>query len=232
MVKYKVVCMGLNDKFIVDHQYGGLETVSEDTRHTYYKMKDELVELIFIQQIADAKPFIVTSPREMLFLILDEITDAHLPLLQLARQAQAIILSANVNVSEDIKVSQNALLTSIIQFTLVSDFNIQMFLMLVSYYVLVDEPIQSYNKLLIGYEKTNEPVGKIVMQILNSFQALQSCQSFELSLLTQTKLNLADLSYIEDPIYEYIPSTYALKIKNYTTQLRNNMTYYFMAGRD
>lgn len=80
--------------------------------------------------------------------------------------------------------------------------------------------------IICGYQSRREELGKISLNILKSCEDIHKWNKFVFNLNLRYKLNLQELTYIKDPLNEYINDKAEIIIKQITNNVLDEKIYY------
>ena len=75
---------------------------------------------------------------------------------------------------------------------------------------------------------SNESIGKIVLSILDQFNYIENSKEFDLYLYSKEQVGIKELTYLEDPIKEYIHNDAILRVNTVINENINDKNYFLV----
>ena len=186
----------------------------------YYKMENKSIKVISLTDIAFLK---YKCNIERIIILIDEINELNEEVIyEFSYNKEIIVITGKYN--------GNKLLNNvIIMDDIIKHTNIDLELLL--FFLAKDDIFRFIRKIngmiIVGKSNEDNIVSNIVISILKQLNSIEKCKSIEVYIYGEKELSLKVLSYIEDPIKEYLYNS-KLIIKQIKSVNANNFINYLL----
>lgn len=186
----------------------------------YYKMENKSIKVISLTGIAFLK---YKCNIERIIILIDEINELNEEVIyEFSYNKEIIVITGKYN--------GNKLLNNvIIMDDIIKHTNIDLELLL--FFLAKDDIFRFIRKIngmiIVGKSNEDNIVSNIVISILKQLNSIEKCKSIEVYIYGEKELSLKVLSYIEDPIKEYLYNS-KLIIKQIKSVNANNFINYLL----
>jgi hypothetical protein len=239
---YKLICCGVENEIIFDNLRDGVQFINnsdlknEILNRKCYKIGNDRIEIIKLNsEINNIASFEFINYNEgRVLLVLSEINDDNiLKLNELFKNKNVIILAIRKKISLDIYKLNLEIISKLIilkQSYFNNKIDVEFILLpLLNNYdknKLIGNAKERY--LILGWEDGENALGKIVLNVLKSCNDIHRYENLALNLYPNKEFDLQELTYIEDPLREYMEEDAKLIIKQITNNNMDGKVYFSM----
>lgn len=241
-MRYKLICCGVENEIILDNLREGVQCINNSNLKNEildkkcYRIGNDKIEIIKLNsEINNIHSFeFINYNEDRVLLVLNEINEDNIiKLNELFKNKNVIILAIRKKLSLDIYKLNLEIISKLIILKQ-SDFNNKIdvesiLLPLLNSYdknKFIDNAKERY--LILGCEYGENALGKIVLNVLKSCNDIHRYENLDLNLCSNKEFNLQELTYIEDPLIEYMEEDAKLIIKQITNNDRDDKVYFSM----
>lgn len=242
-MKFRVICWGTEDRIVFNNTQGRLKNICDNNvpykqeQTFYYQLEDNKAKVITtnINKVNFYNKYLNTSTYNNVdSIIISEINNNNLAIIKEAnKKNKYLIIVGKVNLSKDIIDSNNEVLNKVICIPQLSDEKEKLEIKAILFMILDIYNNELFNMntflgvyVIIGCEKGRNILGKIPLFILKRFNYICKMKKFTLNLHIDKELDLQELTYIEDPLIEYMNEDSMLIIKQSISNNKNEKMYF------
>ena len=216
-MKNKLICGDKYDNIVQNNLKYSMEYITSynakknKCTKKYYKLGKNKIEVIMINMEEDNISQIDFNNEDKELLILNEINDNNIQIIsKLSKNRELIVLALKNNLSNKNNLNSDVLKKVIILNVEKSKININLILDFILENDFIENNKEQY--LILGCEEEN-PLGNIPINILKKCKDIYKYKKLTINLYLSKEYNLQELSYIKDPITEYMDNDSNLIIK-------------------
>lgn len=212
---------------LIEIENGGYETY-------YKKYEDDIFEVICninFNQIEISRLFSNNISRYIF--VFKEINDSNIGMIQNLYSNNVTLTTGKVNLNKDDINFNCEFLNDIIYFPQLLDeediIDIELFI-----FAIKNRFIWENNKpiyLIAGKEEEKRASGRIPIFILRRFEQMQKLNEFYLEIYNEIEMNIAEISYVEDCLREYIEDGSYFEINQIKNSYDEENTYFLLSAQ-
>lgn len=240
-MKIKVLYLGLEEKVTLDNVKGCfLQNLSEDRRlenvKSFYRVNDYIFEYINLVKDEVNISNIINRYNNKDVLILNKLNRKVLDVLRAFYNTDInpIIISGDKNIVNNLE-DLNIYLNKIIYLPQLSCDNSEVIDMNLIFMIIANNELGLRDiigtSLIIGYGKNKNASGEIALSILKEFGHIQKNKEFYLNIYCREELDLQELTYIEDPIREYMIENSQIVIRQLINNTLGKTVYFSLSAK-
>lgn len=195
----------------------------------YYKVEKNIVEVYYLTEKEDINNYNLNSNLDRILVLVKSLNEKNIEIIKKIESNYNIIVAiGEVNIAnEKIKEEFNKLNNVIIINKLKKESTIDLNLLAI---VLNNKEMflnlnKQKNTILID---SNESIGKIVLSILEQFNYIENSKEYNLYLYSKEEVGIQELTYLEDPIKEYIYNDAILRVNTVVNENINDKNYFLV----
>ncbi|AOR24338.1 hypothetical protein [Clostridium taeniosporum] len=221
-MKYKVICLGNNIEL---KESSPALSFLEDNNINYYRVDNDIIEVIYLDKLEN---YNFKQNRGETILLVNKITNNNIIKIKSLIREKNILIVAGENLTEE--EFKNTLFISALKNG--EKIKLRMLITIISnesiLYKIKSGKYENYA--IIGEEDVNNPVGGMILNILNNLLFLNNSKNYIVTIYSKNEFDLQDISYIEDAIKEYIDINCNLTFNQVTKLNYGNIVDYFITG--
>lgn len=197
----------------------------------YYKVEKNIVEVYYLTEKEDINNYNLNSNSDRILVLVKSLNEKNIEIIKEIRSNYNIIVAiGEVNIlNEKIKEEFNKLNNVIIINKLKKENTIDLKLLVI---MLKNKEIlyslnlnKQKNTILLD---SSESIGKIVLSILEQFNYIENSKEYNLYLYSKEEVGIQELTYLEDPIKEYIYNDAILRVNTVVNENINDKNYFLV----
>ena len=197
----------------------------------YYKVEKNIVEVYYLTEKEDINNYNLNSNSDRILVLVKSLNEKNIEIIKKIESNYNIIVAiGEVNIlNEKIKEEFNKLNNVIIINKLKKENTIDLKLLVI---MLKNKEIlyslnlnKQKNTILLD---SSESIGKIVLSILEQFNYIENSKAYNLYLYSKEEVGIQELTYLEDPIKEYIYNDAILRVNTVVNENINDKNYFLV----
>ncbi|WP_294132072.1 hypothetical protein [uncultured Clostridium sp.] len=197
----------------------------------YYKVEKNIVEVYYLTEKEDINNYNLNSNSDRILVLVKSLNEKNIEIIKKIESNYNIIVAiGEVNIlNEKIKEEFNKLNNVIIINKLKKENTIDLKLLVI---MLKNKEIlyslnlnKQKNTILLD---SSESIGKIVLSILEQFNYIENSKEYNLYLYSKEEVGIQELTYLEDPIKEYIYNDAILRVNTVVNENINDKNYFLV----
>ena len=197
----------------------------------YYKVEKNIVEVYYLKEKEDINNYNLNSNSDRILVLVKSLNEKNIEIIKKIESNYNIIVAiGEVNIlNEKIKEEFNKLNNVIIINKLKKENTIDLKLLVI---MLKNKEIlyslnlnKQKNTILLD---SSESIGKIVLSILEQFNYIENSKEYNLYLYSKEEVGIQELTYLEDPIKEYIYNDAILRVNTVVNENINDKNYFLV----
>ncbi|WP_294406367.1 hypothetical protein [uncultured Clostridium sp.] len=212
---------------LIEIENGGYETY-------YKKYEDDIFEIICninFNQIEISRLFSNNISRYIF--VFKEINDSNISMIQNLYSNNVTLTTGKVNLNKDDINFNCEFLNDIIYFPQLLDeediIDIELFIFAIKNRFIWENHKPIY--LIAGKEEEKRASGRIPIFILRRFEQMQKLNEFYLEIYNEIEMNIAEISYVEDCLREYIEDGSYFEINQIKNSYDEENTYFLLSAQ-
>ena len=212
---------------LIEIENGGYETY-------YKKYEDDIFEVICninFNQIEISRLFSNNISRYIF--VFKEINDSNIGMIQNLYSNNVTLTTGKVNLNKDDINFNCEFLNDIIYFPQLLDeediIDIELFIFAIKNRFIWENHKPIY--LIAGKEEEKRASGRIPIFILRRFEQMQKLNEFYLEIYNEIEMNIAEISYVEDCLREYIEDGSYFEINQIKNNYDEENTYFLLSAQ-
>lgn len=209
-----------------------LMKIENEGYETYYKKyEDHIMEIICsinFNKIEVSRLF--SSNIKKYIFVFKEINDTNIDMIQNLYSNNVTLTAGTVNLNKDSINDDCEFLNDIIYFPQLLDeediIDIELFIFAIKNRFIGENNKPMY--IIAGKEEEKKASERIPIFILKRFEKIQKLKNLHLKLYNENEMNIAEISYIEDCIREYIEDGSFFKINQIQNNYDEENTYFLL----
>lgn len=202
---------------------------------TYYKKyEDDMIEIICninFNKIEISRLFNSNISKDIY--VFKEINDNNIDMIQNLYSNNVTLTAGTVNLNKDSINYDCEFLDDVIYFPQLLDeedtIDIELFIFAIKNRFIGENHKPMY--IIAGKEEEKKAAGRIPIFILKRFEQIQKLNDFYLKLYNENEMNIAEISYVEDCIREYIEEGSFFKINQIRNSYDEENTYFLLVAQ-
>lgn len=212
-----------------------LMKIENEGYETYYKKyEDDIIEIICninFNKIEVSRLF--SSDTSKFIFVLKEINDINIDIIQNLYNNNVTLTAGIVNLNKDSINNNCEFLDDVIYFPQLLNeediIDIELFIFAIKNRFISKNHKPMY--IIAGKEEEKKASGRIPIFILKRFEQMQKLKYFNLKLYNSNEMNIAELSYVEDCIREYIEDGSFFNISQIRNSYDEENTYFLLSAQ-
>ena len=197
----------------------------------YYKVEKNIVEVYYLTEKEYINNYNLNSNSDRILVLVKSLNEKNIEIIKKIESNYNIIVAiGEVNIlNEKIKEEFNKLNNVIIINKLKKENTIDLKLLVI---MLKNKEIlyslnlnKQKNTILLD---SSESIGKIVLSILEQFNYIENSKEYNLYLYSKEEVGIQELTYLEDPIKEYIYNDAILRVNTVVNENINDKNYFLV----
>ena len=197
----------------------------------YYKVEKNIVEVYYLTEKEDINNYNLNSNSDRILVLVKSLNEKNIEIIKKIESNYNIIVAiGEVNIlNEKIKEEFNKLNNVIIINKLKKENTIDLKLLVI---MLKNKEIlyslnlnKQKNTILLD---SSESIGKIGLSILEQFNYIENSKEYNLYLYSKEEVGIQELTYLEDPIKEYIYNDAILRVNTVVNENINDKNYFLV----
>lgn len=231
-----IICWNLKDRLNLNSIKGSFKEISEKEEIYYLRMEKKRVEVIVSNSNDFEEGYISKKNNNKLsVIIVDEITMDNLKMIKESIECNnSLVMCGKISLDNNEEVLNLRKIVKVPQLYYDTDEIDIMEIILITCSIYVDEEFSideiSGSQIIFGSKDLDSPLGEVPLYILKKFNYLKSLIDLNLTLYIREEMSIENLTYIEDPLREYIEYDSVLKIKqNINKEIREKIYFSLIA---
>ncbi|WP_195987197.1 hypothetical protein [Clostridium sp. D53t1_180928_C8] len=229
-MKIKIVCLDKSIKFESENSLLiNIKSNNESSERQVYKIGKNILESIYIDY-KDYKKIMFKS--DIIIILVNDINDKNIDKINdLKGEANCIIAIGRNNIQDEVIKEEFEKANNVIKINqLIMGERINLNLLM---FIVENKDILKYiklnkNSINVIFEKRNS-IGEITIELLKQFGEIQYDKEYKFYLYSREEISLLELTYLEDPIREYISNDSKLLINNLVSEIIDDKSLYFIS---
>ena len=186
----------------------------------YQKLENEIVEVVCCKERSKLREFTLINNNDKCIFVIKEINESNINLIKDLYADNIILAVGKIELKDDVFKKNCEFLNDICYLPqLVDDndsINLNFFILCIKRKNILRDNKSKY--IFLGEEEGVKAYGNIPIFILKRFERIQNLNKFYLRIYGKCEMNVAEVSYIEDCMREYINDDSVFRID----QIKNN----------
>ncbi|MBD7912177.1 MULTISPECIES: M3 family metallopeptidase [Clostridium] len=231
-MNYKVMCLGMEKNDFSYLNEGELLCINSSVRKIYHKIHDNKFEILFINEKNRKHIKNYKNTNEFLIILVDKLNSETFSFIKDINNSNNVMIFVGENEKyEDYKFENIAYFK---QLSDKEDLQLMPLLFMLTEYCAKSRLREELYgaSIIVGYGNGENPTSDIILKILKRFSSIQTHKIHCLNLLSGKKLNIEEISYVEDPLKEYLDYKSRLIIKQLTNKdFKEKIFFSFISKR-
>lgn len=233
-MKIKIICLEEENKIKFDNNLSKFEMLDNKNfkiRAKYYNVEKNIVEVYYLIEESEIDKCNLSRNSDKILVIVKSLNENNMKLITKLRSNYDItVVIGEVNITnKNIKEEFNKLNNVIIINKLKKENTIDLkllSLMLNDKEIICNLNLNKKNNIILI--NSDESIGKIVLSVLEQFKYIQNSKEYNLYLYSKEEVGIQELTYLEDPIREYIYNDAILKVNTAVNDNINDKKYFLI----
>ena len=224
-MKIKIICLEEENKIKFDNNLSKFEMLDNKNfkiRAKYYNVEKSIVEVYYLIEESEIDKCNLNKNSDKILVLVKSLNENNMKLIAKLRSSYNITVAiGEVNITnKNIKEEFNKLKKeNTIDLKLLS-------LMLNDKEIICNLNLNKKNNIILI--NSDESIGKIVLSVLEQFKYIQNSKEYNLYLYSKEEVGIQELTYLEDPIREYIYNDAILKVNTAVNDNINDKKYFLI----
>ena len=231
-MKIKIICLEDEKNIKFNNISSKFEILGDNSfkkRAKYYKVEKNIVEIYYLTEKEDINKYNLNSNSDIILVLAKSLNEKNIEIIKEIRSNYNIIVAigevniANKKIKEEFNKLNNVIIINKLKKENIIDLNL--LLIILNNKKMFLNLNKQKNTILID---SNESIGKIVLSILDQFNYIENSKEFDLYLYSKEQVGIKELTYLEDPIKEYIHNDAILRVNTVINENINDKNYFLV----